>query len=82
MMQRVEKKAAPAANEAYFVKDGKAELKVLLKAASPEVIEKLKALGFELAGDVKGNVVTGRIATEKLAALAEIDEVVLMLPRV
>jgi len=67
-------------NEATFVRDGTASIKIELSAKSPEVLAKLKAAGFEIAGE-KGNTVTGKIAVEKLAALAEIAEVKLILPR-
>ena len=82
LMKRSDVGGKPADNEAYFVKDGKAELRVTLKSRLAELLEKLKALGFEISTDAKGNIVTGRIAIEKLAALAEMEEVVLVLPRV
>ena len=70
------------ANEAKFVRDGKAEIHVVLTAKSPEAIEKLKALGFEVDSAKDGINVFGRIAIDKLADLAEIDAVKFVLPRV
>jgi Ca-activated chloride channel family protein len=66
----------PDPAEAAFVKDGKAEVQVWLSEKSPEVIERLKQLGFEVIVDQKGaQVVIGRIPVEKLAALAELEGV-------
>jgi Ca-activated chloride channel family protein len=67
-------------NEAKFVRDGKANIQLELTARSPELIEKLKAAGFELVSE-KGNTLVGRIAVDKIAALADLDEVKLILPK-
>lgn len=72
----------PSTNEAMFVRDGKAEIEVELSTRSPEVIEKLKAAGLEVVAEIGKTAVTGRIALERLAALAEIDEVKLVLPKI
>jgi TonB family protein len=68
-------------NEAKFVRDGKAEIVVVLNAKSADTIEKLKALGLEVGSTKDGISVTGRIAVEKLTALAELDGVKWILPR-
>ena len=68
-------------NEAKFVRDGKASIRVVLTEKPAETIEKLKALGMEVEPSKDGVNITGRIAVEKLAALAEIGEVKLILPR-
>lgn len=72
----------PTANEAYFVKDGKAELSITLTdKSSAAIIEKLKKLGFEVTSE-NGTIVSGRIAVEKISALAELEEVKFVLPNV
>lgn len=67
-------------NEAKFVNSGKAETQVFVKAKSPQLMEKLKNAGFQIASE-KGPMLSGRMAVEKIAALAEIDEVKLVLPK-
>jgi len=73
--------AKPAANETLFVHDGRADIQIELTARSADVIEKLKAAGFELVSEKGKTTVIGRIALDKLAALAEIEEVKLVLPK-
>jgi len=72
----------PAFNESLFVRDGKAEIQVELTVRSAEVIEKLKAVGFELVSEKGKTAVTGRVALDKLADLAGIEEVKLILPKI
>ena len=75
-------KSQPDAEEAKFVADGKAEILIRLKELKPETIEELKKAGFEVLTEVaaiKG--VVGRIAIEKLAALAELDAVTFISPQ-
>ena len=80
LTERIEKKAPAGPNETLFVRDGKAAIEITISTrASQELLEKLKLLGFEL-GSEKGNVLTGRIAIDKLATLAELDEIKLVLP--
>lgn len=74
-------KNEPTLNEAKFVRNGKAEIRVVLTGKSPVAAEKLKALGFEIESTKDGIDLTGRIAVEKLAALAEVEAVKLVLPR-
>jgi hypothetical protein len=72
----------PAAGEAEFVRDGKAQIIVRLKEFKPEVIEELKKLGFEdLKETPSMRSVVGRIALEKLSALAELDAVTFVSPQ-
>ncbi len=79
--ERVQKNISAAApNEAKFVRDGKAEIQIVLTANTPEAIAKLKALGFEVVTE-KETTLSGRITIEKLAHLAELDEVKLVLPK-
>lgn len=72
----------PAVNEAMFVREGKADIRIELTARSPEVIDKLKACGFELISEKGKTIVIGRIALEKLASLVDIAEVKLVLPMI
>ena len=74
-------KNEPTLNEAKFVRNGKADIRVVLTGKSPVAAEKLKALGFEIESTKDGIDLTGRIAVEKLAALAEVEAVKLVLPR-
>jgi hypothetical protein len=65
--------AKPGAEEARFVRDGKAEIQVWMTDKSPEAVEQLKQLGFEVLLEPKSaSIVIGRISIEKLAALAEL----------
>ena len=73
---------APTANEAKFVKDGKAEIRIRLSAKTPEAMEKLKNLGFEISGEKGSNSIVGKIGVEKIASLAEIGEVQYVLPKI
>lgn len=72
----------PTANESFFVRDGKAEIRIDLTKRAVEVIEKLKAAGFEMTDDKGKTEIIGRIAIEKLATLGEIAEVRLVLPKI
>ncbi|MCI0487509.1 MAG: VIT and VWA domain-containing protein [Blastocatellia bacterium] len=77
LVERLKNKGAqPGVDEARFVRNGKAELQVWLTDKSPEVIEQLKRLGFEVVLDPKtAKMVIGRIAIDKLEALAQLKEV-------
>jgi Ca-activated chloride channel family protein len=69
-------KASPGADEAKFIRNGKAEVQIWLTDKSDETMAKLKELGFEVVLDPKtAKLVIGRIAIEKLAALAELKGV-------
>jgi Ca-activated chloride channel family protein len=69
-------------NEAMFVTDGKAIVRIELWMNEPDVLKKLETLGFEILSKDNGKTLTGRIAVEKLAALAEIEELRLILPKI
>lgn len=73
--------AKPNENETKFVHDGKANVQVRLTKNSPDVLSKLRAAGFVVDSD-KGLTVNGRVPIGKLADLARIDEVSLVLPRI
>jgi Ca-activated chloride channel homolog len=72
----------PTADEAKFVKDGKAEIVVRLKELTPETIAELQKLGFEVLTEMaSAKAIVGRIVVEKLSALAEIDDVTFISPQ-
>ena len=76
VIERLKNKTAPAADEARFIRDGKAEVQVWLTDKSPETIAQLKQLGFEVVLDPKAaKLIIGRLPIEKLAALAELKTV-------
>ena len=82
LVERLQKSVtAPTPNETKFVKDGKAEIRILLSTKTPEVMEKLKALDFEVVSEKDKNSIVGRIAVVKIASLAEIAEVRYVLPK-
>ncbi|HEX8248175.1 MAG TPA: marine proteobacterial sortase target protein [Pyrinomonadaceae bacterium] len=69
-------------DEARFVKDGKAEVIVRLKQLKPETIAELKNLGFEVLTEMpSAKALVGRIAVEKLSALAEMEAVTFISPQ-
>ncbi|HEX8650123.1 MAG TPA: VIT domain-containing protein [Pyrinomonadaceae bacterium] len=84
VVERLKKKEAqPAPEEAKFVRESKAEIQVWLVDKSPETIEQLKQLGFEVLLDPKTTkLVIGRIALDKLEALAELKQVRYLAPQV
>jgi hypothetical protein len=74
--------ARPSAEEAKFVRNGKAEVQVWLADKSPAVIAQLKQLGFETVLDPKtSKMLIGRVPIEKLAALAELEAVRYVAPQ-
>jgi hypothetical protein len=74
LVQRLRKQQTnPTADEAKFVRDGKAEVQVWLTEKSDEALAQLKSLGFEVMLDVKtSKLIIGRIPIEKLEALAKL----------
>jgi TonB family protein len=71
-----DKTAKPAAVEAKFVHDGKAEVEVWLTDKSDATIDSLKNLGFEVVLNPQSSkLVIGRLPIEKLMALAEMHAV-------
>ena len=76
------RQALPGPDEARFVRNGKAEVQVWLIDKSPETINKLKELGFEVVLDPKSaKLIIGRIPIEKLEALAQLKFVRYVSPR-
>ena len=69
-------------DEADFVKNGKAEVQVWLTNTEPETLATLKKLGLEILLQPKtGTLVIGRIAVEKLEALAKLKAVRYIAPQ-
>ena len=69
-------------HEAQFVHDGKAAVQVYLSDPSPQTLAGLRALGFEVSYLPKtGPIVAGRIAVDKLEALAQLSAVRYIAPR-
>jgi hypothetical protein len=76
------KEALTAADEAGFVRDGKAEVQVWLTEKSDEALAKLKELGFEVVLDPKNSkLIVGRLAVEKLETLADLKFVKYVSPQ-
>jgi hypothetical protein len=71
-----DKQTSPTTDEQRFVRDGKAEVQVWMTEKSAEAITKLKELGFEVVLDQKNSsLIIGRLAIEKLEALADLKYV-------
>ncbi len=82
LVERLKNGAAATVDEAKFVQNGKAEIIVRVKELKPETVAELKKLGFEVLAEMSSaNAVVGRIAIEKLAALAELDSVTFISPQ-
>ena len=65
-----------------FVKDGKAEIRILLLKKDAAVVEELQKLAVEIVLNPEtGRFVVGRIALDKLAALVELENVVYIAPQ-
>jgi len=76
------KNSVAGADEAKFIRNGKAELQIWLTEKSDAAIAELKALGFEIVLDPKSaKMVIGRLPIEKLAALAEMKSVRYVAPQ-
>jgi Ca-activated chloride channel homolog len=82
LVERLQKNGTPAAAESSFVRNGKAEIQVWLAMKSDAVMARLKQLGFEVVAEPKSaKLVIGRIALDKLVALAELGEVRYLAPQ-
>jgi Ca-activated chloride channel family protein len=82
VIERLKSKTSqPGADEAKFVRNGKAEIQVWLADKSPETLAQLKELGLEVVLDPKAaKMIIGRVPIEKLAALAELKAVLYIAP--
>jgi Ca-activated chloride channel family protein len=77
----LQKNSSPTPNESTFVRDGEASISLTLtKPATTDLLETLKALGFESL-KLEGTSITGTIAVEKLRELADVEEIKYILPR-
>jgi Ca-activated chloride channel homolog len=66
----------PAALEAAFIRDGKAEIQVWLTDTNATVLTELKRLGFEvMLGPKSGNLLIGRLPVGNLSALVDLAAV-------
>jgi len=83
VIERLKKKDTnPSAEEARFIRNGKAELQVWLTDKSDAALAKLKELGFEVVLDPKtSKLVIGRLSIEKLEALADLKFVRYVAPQ-
>jgi Ca-activated chloride channel family protein len=76
------KQTQPTAEEAKFVREGKAEIQIWLADKSPGTIEQLRKLGFEvILNPQSSKLIIGRLPIEKLAALAELAAVKYITPQ-
>jgi hypothetical protein len=74
-------KTEVSVEEAKFVRDGKAEIRIILADKSAETLAELKRLGFVLILDPHSSkFVIGRLPIEKLAALAGLSSVKYVAP--
>jgi Ca-activated chloride channel homolog len=83
VVERLRKKETlPSADEARFIRDGKAEVQIWLTEKSDAVTAKLKELGFEVVLNPKtSKLIIGRVPIEKLRALAELKFVTYVSPQ-
>lgn len=83
LVERLRKNVAePSAREAQFIRDGKAEIQIVLTERTPETLTELEKLGFDISAEKGAKTLVGRIAIEKLPALAEQKQVRYVLPRI
>jgi Ca-activated chloride channel family protein len=84
VVERLKKKEAVAgADEAGFIRNGKAEVQVWLTEKSAANLAKLQELGFEVVLDVKNpRLIIGRLSIEKLESLAALTFVSYVSPQV
>lgn len=84
VVQKLQRKEAlSSADEAGFIRDGKAEVKVWLTDKSPESLAKLKELGFEVVLDAKSSkLIIGRISVDKIETLARLTFVKYISPQI
>ncbi len=76
------KEAKPGADEARFIRDGKAEIQIWLTEKTDATLAELKKLGFEVMLDPKtAKLVIGRLPIERLDALAELKFVRYIAPQ-
>jgi Ca-activated chloride channel family protein len=82
VIDRLKNKTAATADEAKFIRGGKAEIQIWLDDKSEATIAKLKELGFEVVLDpTTSKMIIGRLPIEKLAALAELKSIRYVAPQ-
>ena len=83
VIDRLKNKDANAgADEAKFIRNGKAEIQIWLTDKSEETLAKLKELGFEVVLDPKSaKLIIGRLSIEKLEALMELKSIRYVAPQ-
>ncbi len=72
--------AEPDPTETNFVKDGRANLTIVLEKRTNAVIELVKVAGLTITDESKGTTVTGHIDPTKIGNLADLTEVKLVMP--
>ena len=84
VVERLQKKEALTnADEAGFIRNGKAEVQVWLTEKSDANLAKLKELGFEVVLDTRNpRLIIGRLSIDKLEALAALTFVSYVSPQV
>jgi len=84
VVERLRKKEPlTSADEAGFIRNGKAEVQVWLTEKSDEAKAKLKELGFEVVLDAPNSkLIIGRLSIDKLEALAKLKFVKYVAPQV
>ena len=83
VVERLKTQAAPGADEVKFIRGEKAEIQIWLTDKSPDVIAKLKELGFEVILDPKSaKLVMGRLPIGNLQKLAELKVVRYVAPQI
>jgi hypothetical protein len=76
------KQTLPTANEAKFVRNGKAEVQIWLTDKSVETLAKLKELGVEVILDAKNsNIIIARLPIDRLEALSTLKFVRYVAPQ-
>jgi Ca-activated chloride channel family protein len=77
------KQTLPTADEAKFVRNGKAEVQIWLTDKSAETLAKLKELGVEVVLDAKNsNIIIGRLPIDELETLSTLKVVRYVAPQV
>jgi hypothetical protein len=84
VVQKLKKKETlSAADEAGFIRNGKAEVQIWLTDKTDEALAKLKELGFEVVLDAKtSKLVIGRLPIDKLEMLATLKFVRYVSPQI
>jgi Ca-activated chloride channel family protein len=81
LVMRLDQKRSDASpNEALFVRDGWASVRVVLMSDAPSVMKNLQEAGLQIDSS-KGKTLTGRIAVDKIGMLADLEEVSYVFPK-